>query len=131
MLSKKQIALVHVARSKLGLSEPEYRAALESVGVESAKNLDQAGLDALMRHFRSLGFRPRSASRQRRPASSKEALIGKIEAVLADLSLPWCYAEGMARNMFGVDLVEWLTPRQLHKLVAALTYHQRRQGRAQ
>jgi phage gp16-like protein len=34
--------------------------------------------------------------------------------------LPWDYADGMSKRMFKTDKVAWLTPHQLHKLVAAL-----------
>lgn len=40
-LSRKQIALIHVAKSKLGIAEDEYRSCLVQIaGVESSKDLD-------------------------------------------------------------------------------------------
>ena len=39
------------------------------------------------------------------------------------------YAHGMAKRMFGVDQVHWLSDDKLHKLVAALQiYANRRKG---
>lgn len=46
--------------------------------------------------------------------------MGKIEALLADNKLPWAYADGIAKQMFKVDKVDWLEREQLRKVVAAL-----------
>jgi phage gp16-like protein len=32
----------------------------------------------------------------------------------------------MAKKMFKIDRVDWCKPDQLHKIVAALSYHQKR-----
>ena len=47
-------------------------------------------------------------------------------ALLAELGYHWNYAHSMARGMFKVDRVEWLTDEHLHKLVAALQMHANR-----
>jgi phage gp16-like protein len=61
MISTNQIALVHVARNRLGMAEEDYRALLRrEAGVDSAAELDAAGLDAVMRAFKALGFEPRT-----------------------------------------------------------------------
>lgn len=58
-LSHKQLALIHVARRKLDLSDETYRTALAKVaGVGSATELDQQGFEALMGLFAYLGFDP-------------------------------------------------------------------------
>lgn len=58
-ISKKQLALIHVARSKLGISEDEYRACLVQIaGVESSTHLDRGGFEAVMGFFEYLGFAP-------------------------------------------------------------------------
>lgn len=58
-ISHKQLALIHVARRKLDLSEETYRTALAKVaGVGSATELDQQGFEALMGLFAYLGFDP-------------------------------------------------------------------------
>lgn len=45
----KQKALLYVAKSKLNLTDAEYRTALVQIaGVESSKQLDQGGFDAMM-----------------------------------------------------------------------------------
>lgn len=58
MPTRKQLALVHVAKKQLGLDDAAYRAALErAAGVRSARDLDGPGLDAAMAEFTRLGFR--------------------------------------------------------------------------
>jgi hypothetical protein len=52
-----QLALLHLAKRQLKLHEDDYRAILKSVGgVESAKQLDAAGFEAVMRYFHKCGF---------------------------------------------------------------------------
>lgn len=59
-LSRKQKALLHIAKSKLGLSDAEYRGALVQIGggVTSSTELDQAGFEAIIGFFEYLGFAP-------------------------------------------------------------------------
>lgn len=130
-----------MAKSQVGMSDEEYRAMLESVGVESSTQLTRNNFDKLMEHFKSLGFkrlsrasRPngkkqsaRRKKQKQKPPKSKEALKEKIGAILADLSLPWSYADKMAKKMFGVDALEWCDADQFWRIVAALSYHQKRQ----
>lgn len=56
-MNKRQLALVHVAKSRLMLTDEEYRTILrQQAGVESSKDLDAAGLDAVMAEFQRRGF---------------------------------------------------------------------------
>lgn len=59
MPSRRQLALLHVAKAKLGLSDDEYRAVLLGAGgVDSGAKLDAAGLDAVLGYFEHIGFQP-------------------------------------------------------------------------
>ncbi|MCY1306732.1 hypothetical protein D9M70_566080 [compost metagenome] len=52
-------------------------------------------------------------------------LITKIEAQLADMKLPWAYADALARQMFKIQRVAWIRkPDQLTALVSALHVEQ-------
>ena len=135
MISNKQKALIHVAKSKTGMTDAEYRDLLGSIGRQSCVELDQAGFDFLMARFEKLGFkiratrrRPRSKRKFRVP-ESKEMMMRKVAAILSSLGLTWSYADAMARHMFGIDAVQWCDPDQLYKIVAALSYHQNRRKR--
>ncbi|MFA7382506.1 MAG: phage protein GemA/Gp16 family protein [Desulfurivibrionaceae bacterium] len=56
MLDHKKLAVIHIVKKELGASEEEYRATLEKVaGVRSARDLDEAGFQKLMRYFARSG----------------------------------------------------------------------------
>jgi phage gp16-like protein len=142
------LAKVHIAVGALGIDDAVYRVLLETLfagrdpkraarwqkGKPSAKDLKDDELRELLDHFRRRGFqftRPARAGRKRaRQVLSKEALLKRIGAHLAEAGLPTSYADGIARRMFGVDAHDWLTAEQLWKLVAALEIDARRKGRA-
>ena len=51
-LDKKKLAVIHIVKKELGLSDREYRDRLEAItGVRSAKNLDERGFRKLMNYF--------------------------------------------------------------------------------
>lgn len=57
-ITKKQTALLHVAKRDLGLSDDDYRAILARYGkAESAADLDVAGFNHVMRYLTACGFR--------------------------------------------------------------------------
>lgn len=132
------LAKIHIAKKQLGIDDDSYRAMLQMVaGVNSAAHLSMDGRRKVLDHLRKVGFKTKKAKRSYpgRPkpkqlaGTGKTALIKKIEAYLAEAKRPWNYAHGMARHMFKVDRVQWCTPEQLSKIVAALEYDARRHGR--
>ena len=57
MLARKKISLIHVAKSRLGMADDDYRTLLRrEAGVSSSRDLDQAGFAAVMDAFKRLGF---------------------------------------------------------------------------
>jgi len=128
MINNKQKALIHVAKSKVGMTDPEYRDLLAGFNVASSKDLTHAKFNALMKHFKSLGFKKKPGKPYKRlqPIGSKKRLLYKIEKQITEMNLSWKYVDGMAQKMFGVDRVIWCLPSQLHAIVAALNYHQKR-----
>lgn len=131
MINNKKKALIHVAKAKVGMSEVEYRDMLAGVGVTSSTDLNFAKFEMVMKHFEKMGFTrasPKGYAGQARkvPVSSKDRLLGKIDAIRADMGLQRGYVDAIARNMFGVDVYAWCNAHQLHKIVAALSYHQGR-----
>jgi hypothetical protein len=57
MNCRSKIALLHVAKQRLGLSDEEWRALLRSHGgCESSRDLTEVGFDQLMHALRVLGF---------------------------------------------------------------------------
>ena len=123
-ISKGQVKLFNTAVGKTGMTKLERKALLEGLGVTSSKRLTPAMLDEAMTHFEKLGFVPKR--KFHRPAGSKQRLLGKIEAIRKDLGLSVSYVDAMTQRMFQVQSHRWLDARQLHSLVAALSYHQAR-----
>jgi phage gp16-like protein len=130
-----QIKLVHVAKSAVKMDDDTYRALLERFGVASSKDrkLTLANYVETMDVFASLGFERRPAKRARkRPSTmgdpSRGPMLSKVEAILTEFRLPWDYADGIAKKVAGVDKVQWCNTRQLHSVLAALIYYQKRHG---
>jgi len=87
-ITNKQKAILHVAKGKLGLSDPEYRAALVHVtGATSSTELDKDGFDAMMGLFEYLGFEPlvaRGPDYGDRPGMASFAQIELIRALWSE-----------------------------------------------
>jgi phage gp16-like protein len=133
LIGNKEKALIHVAKSQLGLTDEDYRAVLASVGVESSTQLNHAQFDEVMRRFKAGGFAPKAKQvprkRRPKPAADRGPLLGKVSAILADTGLTEEYADGIARRMFGVQCVDWCNADQLWRVVAALSIYQKRKGK--
>lgn len=130
-LRKSLIAKIKIAQSQLGMDDDVYRDMLERVtGSRSCTKLDVPALQDVVEEMRRQGFKPTAASGKGiRPhlTSDRSALLNKLEALLADGGKSWRYADGMAKKMFGKDLVRFLTANQLYKLVQALQIHSNRE----
>jgi phage gp16-like protein len=137
---RSDLAKIHIAKKQLGLDDATYRAMLQMVaGVESAGDLDGEGRRKVLSHLSKAGFKSRAGNAASgypgRPdfealaGTGKRAMMGKIEAYLAEAKRPWDYVHGMARRMFKVERVQWCTPGQLHRIVSALEYDAQRHGR--
>jgi len=127
------LAKIHIAKKELGMDDDTYRAMLQSVaGVTSSKDLTAFGMAKVLTHLERCGWKPKTsaaASRKPKASDSRKRLVDKIEALLAEASRPWSYADAMAKRMFQVEKLDWLTPEQLVSVVAALTYDAKRHGR--
>ncbi len=57
MINTQQCKLIHHARRRIGMTEPDYRAMLQRVaGVNSSNDLDDASFTAVMEELGRLGF---------------------------------------------------------------------------
>lgn len=128
----RDLAKIHIAKKQFGMDDVTYREMLFNItGFRSAADLDSKQRWAVIKHLKARGYRSRHKSAKASgmnttTAPDRAPLLSKIGAIIADLGLPWAYADGMANRMFGVDRVRWLRPDQLHKVTAALIYHQKR-----
>jgi len=134
LIGKKEKALIHVAKSELGMAEGEYRALLSSVGVSSSTELDYRKFDEVMGKLRASGFKPLNGTKRATGTHSdlpkeKQPMLSKIEAILADLNLPWSYADKVVKTMFGIDRLRWCTTDQTWKVLQALIIFQNRKAK--
>lgn len=139
---RKQLAAIHViAQKQLRLDDATYRELLARVSAQhgeprrSAADMDAHQRAEVLNELRRLTG---DGARQMRtatpppdgaPAQVREelaAMVAKVGALLAEAGRGWPYAHGMARRMFKVQRVEWLSAEQLHRLVSALVYDQKR-----
>ncbi len=57
-ITSAQFRLIHAAKCELAMNEDTYRDTLfVQAGVRSSKDLDQEGVDKVIRRFKQLGFR--------------------------------------------------------------------------
>ena len=122
---KSKIAKVHIAKAQLNMDDEVYRALLIRVaGKDSCSKMNERELDTVLSELRRLGFvetrRKTDAAAPPKPKADIEAMCRKINALLLNSGRTWEYAHSLAERMFNIKRVQWLNPRQIHKLVAAL-----------
>jgi len=81
-ISKSKIALIHVAKDKLGLDRWEYEQILAAAGVTSSTDLYEDGFRVVMSKFKELGFE--SVSKYRKPAPRRTlggATLSQIDKI--------------------------------------------------
>lgn len=132
---KQLMAQIHIAKNQLNMDDDNYRDVLKHItGKDSCREMKTSELVDVVKEMKRLGFKPSSTDRSvkkhgKKPSvtQSKEALISKIEAMIADLNLSWDYVHGMANRMFAIERVQWLDEQKLYKLTQALAVYQRKQ----
>ena len=125
------LAKIHIAKKQLAMEDETYRTMLQEVaGVDSAADLDMRGLGKVLDHLADRGAKFRGRGRRSKISSApreKRRLLWKIYQLLGDR--PQKYAVAILRNQGGPDALEWATPTQLHKVVAALEYDRMRKAK--
>jgi phage gp16-like protein len=128
------IRAIQAMRRQLDLAEDVYRNLVESssaphgCAVRSAGACNQAQLDAVAAKLRQLLGQPASGWKNKPKDQSLmvQALMRKIEAQLADQGREWDYGHALAQRICKVDRLEFCTPADLHKVIAALDYDAKR-----
>jgi hypothetical protein len=145
-LSRGQIAVLHVAKKALCLSDDEYRGALLAHGdADSAKSLDYKGFRAVMMHFERCGFKQLSKQSHKqstaypvRPESVEGRPYGR-PGMATDKELRKIYASwwalggsyyergqelrslrGFLRKRFRVDHENFLSSRQAWQVIEGI-----------
>jgi phage gp16-like protein len=136
---KKDLAIIHAAKKRMGLDDESYRDLLEGVtskggtkqGKRSAADLTASERQAVIAEMERQGGQtaPRLKGKRIQPADERAPLLSKVYALLYHLDLSIEYALGILKQMFkdkAPARLEWANSSQLHKLVAALEYHKKR-----
>lgn len=131
---KKEIQLIHIARQQLGWDEDFYRGILWSLGqVRSSTDLSAEGRKKVLAHMKACGFRVEHKKKFVGPRKgvvpSRADMMHKVAALLGTAGRDYAYADAIAKRMYKVDKVEWLSDEKLHKLIGVLSIEARRNGR--
>lgn len=115
-ISRRQIQLIHIAKSDLGMSDEDYRELLMTrypgCFEGSCKELTEAEADDLLEHFKARGFKVKRKRRvrPRRPPVVTDMITrgqrAKVKALAGDIQ--WHAGEskglrGFCRRQLGVD----------------------------
>ena len=117
MLDRKKLAVIHITKKELALSDDEYRDLLEkATGKRSAKDLDEAGFRRLMRYFaRSSHYRTDSSG-----ITFRQRLY--IKHLLDDLAWDANHLRNFVHKYYHKEKVEFLTKQEASKLIEALKH---------
>lgn len=129
--------LLAIGRQKIGMDEDTYRQLLAQYGGKeidgkvSAKSMTVQQLEKVLKHLERAGFSVvRSPKRRGHPGAvgrGNNGLIAKVEAQLADMQLPWSYADGIAKQMYGIERVRFCSTQQIKAIIAALYNRQKKE----
>jgi hypothetical protein len=134
-ITPKQVALVHVAKKQLALSEEIYRAILVNKGgVDSAADLDRDGFNAVMAYLTACGFR--STWTQRTFGRRAGMATPKQIDLIRDLWSQWSDGKDDAdlnrwlERSYGVSALRFLDTTTTAKAIAGLKAMTRRRRAA-
>lgn len=125
-ISKKQLALLRVAKGQLGLDEDAYRSLLRSAGgVESARDLDAGGFAFIMYRFEEMGFRSTTAKRSfgvrpGMPSPRQVAFIRRLWAEWSDAGDDDAALNRWLEHHFHVSALRFLDDAGAQKAISAL-----------
>ena len=138
---KAALAQIHIAKKQLGLDDDIYRDLLESwtssgekSGKRSAADLNAKECGIVLDQLRKLGFKGKPRQQVARYPGTPQnidmtPMLQKIEAQLADMQLPWSYANAIAARQFGIERVGWLKRREhFEAVIAALHVEQEKRS---
>ena len=139
---KAKCRAIHVARRQLQLDDSSYRALLQrAASVKSSTELNSlAKADSVLDALSKLGFthKPKiKAKPGQHPGTPKNIdrslMLQKVEALLADMELPWAYADSIAKRQTkqagGIERLAWVPTAALVGVIAAL--HNQKKKRLQ
>ena len=130
---RRDLGEIHQLKAKLGLDDDAYRALLQAeTGKSSSAGMSrEERWKVMLRLRRDVGaqvLERRERARRKPHNLDGDDQLKKVEALLAEMKLPWSYANGMARRMYHVDAIAWCDSDQLRGIITALIRHGQRHG---
>jgi hypothetical protein len=126
LMTRQKLAVIAVAKKSLHLSEGEYREILRDTGqVESAKDLDEYGFEAIMFRFSQMGFR--STWNQQnfgyRPGMASPRQVAMIRTLWGKFTKGQGDDKSLGQllsNKFGISSIRFLDADKARKVGGAL-----------
>ncbi len=132
------LARIHILAKECRLPRDEYEDLLFALArVRSSGDLDQGGRAKVIAHLSKLAAKYKKPAAPRAPnewafidraAPERKAMLRKICAMCRAERRSKKYADGVAERMFGLSTLEFAGPSELHKIVSALMFDQRRRA---
>ncbi len=125
---KSLIQKIHIAKNQLGFDDDTYRDFLTlHAKKDSCSKMTVPELFTVFNAFKNSGFKVKSKKHKKPFATpEKQQYMDKIEALLADTGKPWAYAEGIAKQMYRKQRLQWCSVEQLRGVMIALQKQQRK-----
>lgn len=115
MINNKKLALIHIVRKELGLSDEEYRSILKrAAGVGSARELDDEKFQKLLNYF----ARSRHYRRDANGITLKQKLF--IKSLSAQMNWSGGHLKNFAKKYYHKDGIGELTKKEAAGLIESL-----------
>ena len=117
MLDHKKLAVIHIVKKELAISDAEYRDTLEKVaGVRSARDLDDAGFQRLMRYFARSGHYRAS----REGITFRQRMY--IKHLLEDLAWDATHCANFLKKYYKTAEIGTLSKKEASKVIESLKH---------
>jgi len=122
-MDKKKLALIHIVKKELGLSDAEYRAILQkAAGVRSAKELDEEKFRVLMNYFvRSSHYRLNAQG-----LTIRQKLF--IKYLARQLHWDQFHLDNFIHKYYGKTDIDTLTRKEAIKVIESLKHIRQHAG---
>jgi len=128
------LAMIHIAKADLGLTDDEYKAILQGFKVQSAGKLSIPQMENAIKLFKHYGWRPLRTKRYRgrKPdgeAMQAAALKERIGDEICNIKNGRERLPGLVKKICGVDALIWCRDvNKLERLLAVLAKIKEREG---
>lgn len=117
MLDHKKLAVIHIVKKELGISDQEYRDTMEKVtGVRSARDLDEPGFQRLMRYFARSGHYRAS----REGITFRQRMY--IKHLLEDLAWDSVHCTNFLKKYYKTSEIGTLSKTEASKVIESLKH---------